>query len=138
MPNLPSTFKIPKRFNLFGHWYTVEIDEFLFEREDCFGIADEEAGLIRLQSKKPLVRIREIKDELGNKKEITTYFELTDETAIEVFYHEVVHIILDAMDEEELSMNEKLVNMIAKSLLQIWLTSEYEETLDKGEERRSG
>jgi hypothetical protein len=45
---------------------------------------------------------------------------------IETFFHEVSHIIFDAMGEEELSANERLVNMMGKCMLEIYLSSVYE------------
>jgi hypothetical protein len=44
----------------------------------------------------------------------------------ETFFHEVMHIILDATGEETLSENEKFVNIMGKSLLEIYLSSVYE------------
>ena len=39
---------------------------------------------------------------------------ITEETMIETFFHEVVHIILDSTGELKLSQNEKFVNMMGK------------------------
>jgi hypothetical protein len=38
----------------------------------------------------------------------------------------MVHIILDATGEEDLSENEKFVNIVAKCMLEIYLSSVYE------------
>jgi hypothetical protein len=51
---------------------------------------------------------------------------ITDDTLIETFFHELVHIILDATGEIELTENERFVNMMGKSLLEIYQTSNYE------------
>ena len=51
---------------------------------------------------------------------------ITEETMIETFFHEVVHIILDSTGELKLSQNEKFVNMMGKAWLEIYLSSVYE------------
>jgi membrane-anchored glycerophosphoryl diester phosphodiesterase (GDPDase) len=51
---------------------------------------------------------------------------ITEETVAETFFHEVMHIILDATGEETLSENERFVNIMGKSLLEIYLSSVYE------------
>ena len=47
-------------------------------------------------------------------------------TATDTFYHEKVHIILDAMGEHELSQNEKFVEVFARLLRQTDETAIYE------------
>lgn len=51
---------------------------------------------------------------------------LSEDRIIDTFYHEKIHMILDAMNEEELSSNEKFVDIFAKLLRQADETSEYE------------
>jgi hypothetical protein len=51
---------------------------------------------------------------------------ITPETIAETFFHEVLHIILDATGEEDLSLNERFVNITGKALLEIYLSSVYE------------
>jgi hypothetical protein len=120
--NNPKNFKIPKEFTLFGHKYVVEVSENLFSDFDCYGTADEDLKKINIQSKKTLNRI--IKD---GKKEYHDNFEMTAESFVETYYHELMHIILDAMGEENLSKKESFVNMLGKALLEIYLSSKYEQ-----------
>lgn len=117
-------FKIPEKFVLFGHTYVVELDPDLYEREACYGLADEDYKIIRLQSKKTLTRRREITNIEGETKTVDVSFDLTDEMLIETFFHEVFHIILDAVGQNELSENEMFVNIVGKALLEIYLTSD--------------
>lgn len=50
---------------------------------------------------------------------------LSEDTIMNTFYHEKVHMILDTMNESELSSNEKFVDLFAKLLRQSDETSEY-------------
>jgi hypothetical protein len=120
--NDPKKFRIPKEFTLFGSKYIVTIEDKLFETESCYGTADDDLKRIRLQKVGPATRISE---EDGVKHEANII--VTDEVLIETFYHELCHIILDALGEEELSLNEKFVNMLGKSFLEVYLSSNYEE-----------
>ena len=43
---------------------------------------------------------------------------ISDSCVLDTFYHEKVHIILDAMGEHELSQNEKFVEVFARLLRQ--------------------
>jgi hypothetical protein len=47
--NTEKRLNIPKEFTLFGHKYKVQMENDLFEKEDCYGCADEDLKLIRLQ-----------------------------------------------------------------------------------------
>jgi hypothetical protein len=58
---------------------------------------------------------------------------ITDETVIETFFHEITHIILDAMGEDSMSENEKLVNIMGKAWLEIYLSLKYEKDSNKKE-----
>ena len=57
---------------------------------------------------------------------VTSSVNITPEIVIETYYHELAHIVFDAIGEEELSDNEKLINMIGKAFLEIYLSSRYE------------
>lgn len=120
MANDPKKFRIPKEFTLFGHQYSVVMDNNLFDKENCYGIADDDLKLIRIQKKKRVAKW----DGVDPKKKV--FVDITDEVIVETFYHELSHIILDAIGEEKLSHNEKLVNMMGKALLEIYLYSVYE------------
>jgi hypothetical protein len=111
--NTEKRLNIPKEFILFGHKYKVQIEPDLFEKEDCYGCADEDLKLIRLQG---VGEVNRKYEEDG----------VVYEAVAETFFHEVMHIILDATGEETLSENEKFVNIMGKSLLEIYLSSVYE------------
>jgi len=113
---------IPKNFTLLGHKYSVVIKKDLFETEGCYGNADEDLKLIQLQDIGTVTRRYE-----ENGKTFETSMAITEEMVIETFFHEVMHIIFDAMGEEELSENEKLVNILGKAWLEIYLSSVYDE-----------
>jgi hypothetical protein len=119
--NPDKIIKIPSEFTLLGHKYKVVMCNKLFEDEDCYGTADGDLKLIRLQSTGSVIRRYE---EDGKSYENTLI--ITDDTLIETFFHELVHIILDATGEIELTENERFVNMMGKSLLEIYQTSNYE------------
>ena len=114
--------KIPSNFILLGHKYSVVLLDDLFENESCYGDADEDLKRIRLQTPKKVKRFHE-----ENGKNIESEMEITDNMVIETFFHEVSHIIYDAIGENELSENERLVNMMGKAWLEIYLSSVYEE-----------
>jgi hypothetical protein len=120
--NDPKKFRIPKEFTLFGHRYSVVMDDDLFDKENCYGLADDDLKLMRLQKKKRVAKW----DGVNPKKKKKVFIDITDEVVIETFYHELSHIILDAMGEDKLSHNEKLVNTMGKAFLEIYLYSVYE------------
>ena len=121
MFNTDKKLQIPKEFTLFGHKYSVVIKKDLFETEDCYGHADDDLKQIVLQD---VGEVKKIYEEDG--KTIEANMIITEETMIETFFHEVVHIILDASGEIELSENEKFVNIMGKAWLEIYLSSTYE------------
>lgn len=114
---------IPTEFTLFGHKYSVCLQDDLFENEGIYGDADEDLKMIRLQNVGDVVRKYE-----ENGKVHETKVKITKETLIETFFHEVVHIMLDASNEVELSENEKFVNIMGKAWLEIYLSSAYEKS----------
>lgn len=112
---------IPKEFTLFGHKYVVILDDDLFEKENIYGDADEDLKQIRLQN---IGEVSRRYEENGKINEVK--IKITEETLTETFFHEVTHIILDAAGENELSENERFVNIMGKALLEIYLSSVYE------------
>lgn len=130
MVNDPKKFRIPKEFTLFGHRYSIIIEDDLFERENCYGTADDDEKVIRIQRKKTVIKTYEDGPDKIIKK---VPIELTDETIVETYYHEIIHVVLDSLGEETISENEKLVNMMAKSFLEIYISSLYDMP-DKKEE----
>ena len=121
MFNSQKKVEIPKEFVLFGHKYTVNIVDDLFEKEDCYGTADEDVKLIRLQNIGVITKMYEEDGKMVESKIV-----ITPEIMAETFFHEVLHIILDATGEEDLSLNERFVNITGKALLEIYLSSVYE------------
>lgn len=115
--------KIPSEFVLFGHKYTVLLQKDLFEKEDCYGDADEDLKRIRIQD---VGKIKRIHEEDGKKIEVE--IEITENTVLETFFHEVTHIIYDAIGDTDLSSNETLVNITGKAWLEIYLSTVYEKT----------
>lgn len=112
-------FKIPKDFILFGSKYFVSLEKDLYEKENCYGISDSDARTIKIQAKGT---VKKEFEEDGIKK--SSIVEITDETIVETFYHELFHIILDAIGEDILSENEKFVNIMGKAMLEIYLYSD--------------
>ena len=121
MFNQEKKIKIPSEFTLLGHKYTVVISKDLFELESCYGNADEDLKLIKIQDVGTVIRKHE-----EDGKVVETPVVITEETMIETFFHEVTHIILDATGDNELSENEKFVNLMGKAWLEIYLSSVYE------------
>lgn len=121
MFNPDKKVNIPKEFALLGHKYSVRLMDDLFENEGIYGDADEDLKQIRLQN---VGEVTKKYEEDGAIHEIKMI--ITNETLIETFFHEVMHIILDATNETELSENERFVNIMGKALLEIYLYSVYE------------
>lgn len=125
-----TTLQIPNQFTLFGHRYTVVFDKDLYEKEGCYGTADDDFKLIRLQP--PGEVLKRYEDDGVMKEE---KFVITDNVVIETFFHEVNHIILDAIGENQLSENEKFVNMLGKAWLEIYLSNRHEKVSKEKETR---
>lgn len=98
--------KIPKKFKLFGSTVSVEFNSDKLEKEKCIGLSEYNKHLITL------TKI----NEAGN---------LSDDSIIDTFYHEKVHMILDAMHERKISSNEQFVDVFAKLLRQADDSAEY-------------
>ena len=109
-------FEIPKKFHLLGHEYKIELIDDLYEKEDVYGEADPERKLIRLQKAGAVNRIYKKKSGVVIRTETV---EITQEDLVETYYHELVHIILDAMGESKLYSDEKFVSVIGKCLMEI-------------------
>lgn len=121
MLNPNKKINIPKEFTLFGHKYNVVIKKDLFDQEGCYGNADDDLKLIQIQDLGEVVKKYE-----ENGKMVEIKITITEETMIETFFHEIMHIMLDASGELELSENEKFVNIMGKAWLEIYLSSVYE------------
>ena len=134
MANDPKTFRFPKQFTLFGHKYQVEFVSDLYHTDHAYGYIDDDTKLIRIQSSGTLKK--EVIDKKTGKSCIE--FEVSDTLVLETFFHEMVHAILYSMDQNKLSANEAFVGMFGKALLEIYLTSEYEEKNTKKRTRKNG
>ena len=98
--------KIPKSFKLFSRDIRVVYDDEQMDKESAYGFCDHEEGEITLTKKHK-------------------YNILSDELITQTFYHEKVHMILFEMQENELSYNEKFVDIFAKLLRQSDETAKY-------------
>ena len=98
--------KIPKSFKLFATTINVIFDNERMNNEGLLGLSEIMLSLISLTNKYKGKNLK-------------------DETIIDTYYHEKVHMILDAMGEFELSKNEKFVQLLASLLRQVDETSEY-------------
>jgi hypothetical protein len=99
---------IPKRFKLFGVTISVELRDTLEAEMAADGYAFPALNKVQLQR--------------------PTDTNLISEDAIAItFWHEALHIILDKMSEEELSKNEKFVDLLAHLVHQTLTTMEYED-----------
>ena len=89
--------KIPKQFRLFSSVINVVVDNKLMNDAQLYGRCDYSKRLITLCETRNL-------DPLSDGKKAGT------------FYHEKVHMILDFMEETELSKNEKFVESFSSLL----------------------
>lgn len=98
--------KIPKRFKLFATTVNVVFDTQRLNDMGVYGLSD-----------------------YGSSKIILSHSEgaelLTDDRILDTFYHERTHAILDAMNETELSSNEKFVDVFSKLLRQADESAEF-------------
>lgn len=121
--------RIPSEFMLLGHRYRVVMVDSLFETEGTYGTADDDMKQICLQT--PGVVKKRYKDDVRG--DVVDEITITPEILIETFFHEVTHIMLDAMGEDTLSENERFVNLMGKLWLEIYLSSVYEKDSTKTE-----
>lgn len=128
MFNEQKSTRIPKEFTLFGHKYTIVFRDDLLEKENCYGSFDEDLKILELQRIGMAKKVSEVD---GVKTLVDVM--VTKETFIETFFHEMVHAMLESSGEDELSENERFVNMMGKCLLEIYLSSVYEK--DSGQEK---
>jgi hypothetical protein len=124
---------LPKKFTLMGQEYTVSEEPNIMEVEEIYGDADPNLKRIRVQIPKVIKvnadNIKAIKKRLRKlhkrvPKTLDT-FEITKDDQVETFYHELVHIILDAMGEDKLYSDERFVSLFGKLLHQIDSTKSY-------------
>jgi len=97
---------IPKKFKLFGTTINVIWDEMKMDNMKAFGLS--EYGKSRITLSK----------EDGSEK-------LSKGKILDTWYHERTHMILNTMNEAELSRNEKFVDVFSKLLRQADETAEF-------------
>ncbi len=98
--------KIPKSFKLFGTKINILFDNKRMNNESCLGISEHAKNTITLTDTYK-----------GN--------QLSLDVITDTYYHEKIHVILDAMHENDLSGNEKFVEVFSKLLRQSDETSDY-------------
>lgn len=98
--------KIPKSFQVFASTINVTFDNERMANQSTFGECSLSDGKIILCDKYK-----------GEK--------ITKDCLVNTFYHEKVHIILDAMGEYHLSKNEKFVEIFSQLLRQTDETQKY-------------
>lgn len=103
---MPNKINIPREFKLNGKKITVEFDDDYCEDEGYLGEADFDLRLITLTRKDKNKRLP--------KKEI-------DQT----FYHELMHLILDAANRHQLKYNEDFVDAVGMLLYEFERTKKY-------------
>lgn len=99
--------RIPKKFKLFASTINVVWDNKRMQDLNSYGCYEYSTQQITLSNKDGLTDTSEGK-------------------IVDTFYHEKVHAILSAMNEQDLNTNEKFVDVFAKLLRQSDETSEFE------------
>lgn len=100
------TKKIPKSFKLFGTTINIVWDNKRLNDLGAYGSSDYGSCEITLSDTEGVTP-------------------LSKDRILDTFYHERTHAILDAMNEQELSKNEKFVDVFSKLLRQSDETEEF-------------
>jgi|WetSurSiteA1Bulk_404760.scaffolds.fasta_scaffold388962_1 predicted SprT family Zn-dependent metalloprotease len=100
--------KIPNSFKLFASNITIDYDDIVNDALDHLGTAYMDLKKIRLATK-------------------TSGKDLPQDSILDTFYHELVHMILYHMNEKKLCSDEKFVDTFAKLLRQALETAKYNE-----------
>lgn len=111
---------IPVRFKILGQDFKVVFDDELCKKEGSYGMYF--PSLNKLVLSKRFEENNEIVD-------------LDEDFIKHTFYHELIHAILNVMQEKELYENERFIDIFAGILLQIEKTSEYETDKSKRKPR---
>ena len=98
--------KIPKRFKLYGYTFDVEYKDDLMDEENFEGMAKLRGNKIYIQS-------------------VNSSFSRPKEHLERTFLHELVHVILFQMYENDMGRDEKFVETFASLLHQAIITMEY-------------
>lgn len=94
--------KLPARFDILGHTITVRLRADLESDAGCYGRWHPTTHLIELQD-----------------PEAT---EMSASFIMQVFWHEAVHAMLDLTGHEDLSSDEKLVDLLGQCIHQVLKT----------------
>lgn len=97
---------IPKSFELFGQTITVEYRRTLYKSHKAVGLWIVGKNKILLQQR-------------------TNTYEITDEQIEQTFLHELTHALLTVLGYENLSNDEKLVDLIGNGLHQVIKSVKY-------------
>lgn len=97
-------FKIPKQFQLMGQTVNVEWTDDLQHDKDAYGTANFRDNRVCIQ--RP-----------------SKYQPLAQDKLEHIFFHELVHWILNSLGEEELMLNEKFVDTLGGLFYQAIKTS---------------
>ena len=98
--------KIPKKYKLFGTTVNVVWDNKRLNDKGVYGLTDYGRSEIILSTTQGVDK-------------------LSEDRIIDTFYHERTHSILDAMNEQDLTFNEKFVDVFSKLLRQADESAEY-------------
>lgn len=98
--------RIPKSFKLFGTEIEIIFDTKRCDQNECWGLASFKERQIVLT-----------KEANGTK--------LSKEIIEQTFYHELMHMIMEVMEERDLRTNEKFINISSSLLHQAFKTAEY-------------
>ncbi len=98
--------KIPKKYQLFGTTVKVLWDNKRLNDRSEYGLCDYSKNVITLSTTDGAE-------------------ELSEDRVMDTFYHERTHSILDAMNERDLSRNEKFVDVFSKLLRQADESAEF-------------
>lgn len=94
------TTQIPRTFQVMGITYTVVMQPSLAHDTNNLGMTN--------------YRTQEIELQCGSEG-----YPIPEEQVEQCFFHELVHVVLHAMQEDELEKNEKFVDLFASLLHQI-------------------
>ena len=98
--------RIPKSFKLFASTINVIFDNKRLNDKEVYGLSDYSKCEITLSKTDGVVK-------------------LSEDRKLDTFYHERTHMILDSMQEYELSKNERFVDVFSKLLRQSDATSQF-------------
>jgi hypothetical protein len=108
---------IPSEFEIFGKTIKVELIKDLITMHGELGEARPDECEIRLQPPGEVLDVTKKPPEV---------LKIPNDIAEETFWHEVVHLVLYSVGEEELYENEKFVTLLSSGIYQVLKTSKFE------------